>query len=105
LFKVRHAHDHGAARVEREILETPAAVKCPCPIIDRMGDHAEASDLPRSSQRGAQREEEKRARVAVALMILVNRKLTGMTGTGSGLLRSRDFGKKARSICAALNVT
>jgi len=60
-LKVDHPHDHGAARVEGQILESPAAIKCPCPIVDRMRDDAEASDLAGGSQRRAKREEEERA--------------------------------------------
>src|SRR5208282_1215525 len=74
-FKVNHPHDHGAARVERQVLESPAAIKCPGPIVDRVGDDAEASDLPGGSQRRAKSEEQERARMTAALMILVDGKL------------------------------
>ena len=74
-LKVNHAHDHCAASIKGQILKSPAAIKRPRLIVDRMRDDAEASDLAGGSQRRAQREEKEGARMTAALMILVDRKL------------------------------
>ncbi len=39
------AHKHAAARVERQRLEAKARVKCPHPVIQRVGEHAKAADI------------------------------------------------------------
>src|SRR5262249_14346211 len=74
-FKVDHAHDHRAPRIERQILESPLAVECAHVVVDRMGDNAEAAHVARSFERRAEGEEEQRSRIALSLMILVNGKL------------------------------
>jgi len=94
-LQVDHAHDHRAARIERQVLESPPGIEFAHPIVDRMGNDPEAADLARGCERRAKREQKERARMPLSLIAswpIRN------TGTGSGLLRWRDFGRKARSI-------
>jgi len=75
-LKVNHANNHRSARIKWKILKTPFRVKGAHLIVDRMGEHAKAAYVARSSQRRSQREFEQRAGITFALMIFVDGKLT-----------------------------
>jgi len=102
-LKVDHAHDHSAPRVERQILEAPAAIEGADLIVDRMCHHAKAPDFPRRPQCRAQSKEEQKACVASTLMVFVDRKLSKKRDRRwIGLIALSWFGeKRALDLCGA----
>ena len=44
LLQIDHAHENGAAWIERQIQKPPLRVESPHALIKRMGDHAGATD-------------------------------------------------------------
>src|SRR2546428_13673938 len=75
LLKVNHAYDHRPSRIKGDILKAPSPVELANLLINRMREHAKAPDLARRTQCRRQREKKKRARVALALIGLVDRQL------------------------------
>ena len=73
---VCHAYDHRPARIKGQILKSPPSRESAYLIVDRMCDHAEASDVSRGSECRAEGEQKKRAGVTLSVVILVDRKLT-----------------------------
>ena len=74
--QVDHAHDHGTARIERQLLKTPAAIKPAHAIVKRMRDDARAADNTGRMQRRPQREQQQRPRMPLPLKFLVHCQLS-----------------------------
>src|SRR5438045_455054 len=74
-LQIDHAHDHRSLRIKWHVYKTPSLVEPANLVVDRMRQHAEASDLARRQQGRRQRKQQQRARMTPALMRLVNRQL------------------------------
>src|SRR6266508_1495190 len=75
LFEVDHTYDHRPPRIKGNVLKAPSPVELADLLIDRMGEHAKAPDLVGSPQCRRQCEKKKRARMALALIGLVDGQL------------------------------
>jgi len=103
---VHHAHNHGAARIERQLLEAPSFIEATHAVIERMRDHANAANGLGCAQGGFERKPQEVRGVALSLIILVYGELAEQYGRhGIGRLRCCGLGRNARSMCAALKVT
>lgn len=74
--QIRHPHNHGAARIEWQVLKTPTAAKGANCIVQRMRNDAGAADQRRRLKRRPQSKEEQRPRMPPPLVTAVNRELT-----------------------------
>jgi hypothetical protein len=52
---LHHANSHRAARIERQVLESPSRVKAAHGFVERMRDDAHAADKFGRAQSGSQR--------------------------------------------------
>jgi hypothetical protein len=76
LLQIDHAHQHVAAWVEGQVLETPSGVEAANVVVERVGDDAHAADIPGSLQGRPEREQQEGRGMAVALIVLIDRELT-----------------------------
>ncbi len=70
--RLHHANDHGAARIEGQVLKTPSRVKAADGFVERMRDDAHAADAIRYARSGSQRIGHEVRGVALPLKILVH---------------------------------
>ena len=56
-FQIDHADQHGAAWVEREVLEAPSGVEAANRVVKWVGDDAQAADRPGRLQGCPQRKQ------------------------------------------------
>src|SRR6266852_1904942 len=76
LSQIDHAHHHGAARVEGQVLKSPSRVEAAHAIIERMRNDAHAADDFGRAQRRLEGEQQEGYGVPLSLIVLVHRELT-----------------------------
>lgn len=92
---VHHAHNHGAARIERQLLEAPSFIEATHAVIERMRDHANAANGLGCAQGGFERKPQEVRGVALSLIILVYGELAEQYGRhGIGAVALLRLGKE-----------
>jgi len=59
-LQIDHTHEHGAPRIEGQVLKTPSSVKAAQAVIERVRDDADTADVCGGAQRGLERELQER---------------------------------------------
>ncbi|MET3594799.1 hypothetical protein ABID26_004207 [Mesorhizobium shonense] len=73
--QVGDTDNHASLGIEWKVFEIEAAVKVSYGVVERMGEDTEAADISGVSNRGSEREEEKRAAAAPTLIPTIHGKL------------------------------
>ena len=71
-LQIDHADEHGAARIERQVLESPTCVEPAHTVIERMRDDAHAADDFGGVQSRFEREQKQGRGMSLSLIILVD---------------------------------
>ena len=79
-FEVDYPNDHPTLWIERQILEAKSLVEGAQPVIKRLGNNAETTNIPGKPQRRRQREPHEGPCNAASMILPVNRKLAKQDG-------------------------